>query len=91
VTNGRKRGWLWAKQDNHWSWLPIDPIPVAAINTVGAGDVFAAEYMISRWFKGLSPILARDRALDLAARWVSGQPLIVNPCAADISWAEQAL
>jgi len=81
ITNGAARGLMWA--DGHW-W-EIAPPKVPTVNDVGAGDAFVVALVIERLFKGQSVPLALARAVETAARWVSGQPLV------QLTWSEVAL
>ncbi|MER2529378.1 MAG: adenosine kinase [Candidatus Competibacter denitrificans] len=67
ITRGAKGALVWDGRD----LLTIDPIPVAAVDTVGAGDLFAGAFLYGRargWDHRQAGALASSAAADLVTR-----------------------
>jgi sugar/nucleoside kinase (ribokinase family) len=68
ITNGAERGGLvWDEN----AWHRIEPCAVTdEICTVGAGDVWTAAYVLSKWYLGAKPKSAASYACIASAAWI---------------------
>ena len=72
ITNGSDKGIVW--DDN--AWHRIEPCAVTGeICTVGAGDVWTAAYVLSKWYFGSRPTAAIAYACIAAAASICGRPI----------------